>query len=93
MMRKAKVLVIDDDPDILDGFDTIKVCVGYKLDGREIDYLPAGERAQADVEPVYEIIDGLPPRHLPWRPHLLFLGQVLLFVPHRSCLPGHCAAG
>ena len=30
--------------DILDGFDEIKVCVGYRLDGREIDYLPAGER-------------------------------------------------
>ena len=33
--------------DILDGFDEIKVCVGYRLDGREIDYLPAGEQAQA----------------------------------------------
>jgi adenylosuccinate synthase len=44
--------------DILDGFDEIKVCVGYRLDGREIDYLPAGERAQARVEPVYETIDG-----------------------------------
>jgi adenylosuccinate synthase len=42
--------------DILDGFDEIKVCVGYRLDGREIDYLPAGERAQAQVEPVYETI-------------------------------------
>jgi adenylosuccinate synthase len=44
--------------DILDGFDEIKVCVRYRLDGREIDYLPAGERAQAQVEPVYETIDG-----------------------------------
>jgi adenylosuccinate synthase len=44
--------------DILDGFDEIKVCVRYRLDGREIDYLPAGEQAQARVEPVYEIIDG-----------------------------------
>src|SRR3569623_1162426 len=44
--------------DILDGFDEIKVCVGYKLDGREIDYLPAGEHAQAVVEPIYETIDG-----------------------------------
>ncbi len=40
--------------DILDGFDEIKVCTGYKLDGRVLDYLPAGERAQAGVEPVYE---------------------------------------
>jgi adenylosuccinate synthase len=44
--------------DILDGFDEVKVCTGYKLDGRDIDYLPGGERAQARVEPVYETIDG-----------------------------------
>jgi adenylosuccinate synthase len=44
--------------DILDGFDEIKVCTGYRLDGRDIDYLPAGEQAQARVEPVYETIDG-----------------------------------
>ncbi|HMK71052.1 MAG TPA: adenylosuccinate synthase [Xanthobacteraceae bacterium] len=44
--------------DILDGFDEIKVCVGYRLDGREIDYLPAGEHAQARVEPIYESIAG-----------------------------------
>ena len=44
--------------DILDGFDEIKVCVAYRLDGREIDYLPAGEQAQARVEPVYETIAG-----------------------------------
>jgi adenylosuccinate synthase len=44
--------------DILDGFDEIKVCVGYRLDGREIDYLPASEHAQARVEPVYESAEG-----------------------------------
>ena len=44
--------------DILDGFDEIKVCVGYRLDGAEIDYLPAGEAAQARVEPIYETIEG-----------------------------------
>jgi adenylosuccinate synthase len=44
--------------DILDTFEEIKVCTGYKLDGRDIDYLPGGERAQARVEPVYETIDG-----------------------------------
>jgi adenylosuccinate synthase len=44
--------------DILDGFEEIKVCVGYRLDGREIDYLPAGEQAQARAEPIYETIDG-----------------------------------
>jgi adenylosuccinate synthase len=44
--------------DILDGFDEIKVCISYHLDGREIDYLPAGEHAQARVEPIYETIAG-----------------------------------
>jgi adenylosuccinate synthase len=44
--------------DILDGFKEIKVCVGYRLDGRDIDYLPAGEGAQARVEPVYETVGG-----------------------------------
>jgi len=44
--------------DILDGFDEIKVCVRYRLDGREIDYLPASASAQARVEPVYESIEG-----------------------------------
>jgi adenylosuccinate synthase len=44
--------------DVLDGFDTLKVCVRYRLDGKEIDYLPAGEAAQARVEPVYETIEG-----------------------------------
>jgi adenylosuccinate synthase len=44
--------------DILDGFDSIKVCTGYRLDGKEIDHLPAGEGAQARVVPVYETIEG-----------------------------------
>ena len=44
--------------DILDGFDEVKVCVRYRLDGREIDYLPAGEQAQVRAEPVYETIEG-----------------------------------
>ena len=44
--------------DILDGLDEIDVCIGYRLDGREIDYLPAGEHAQARVEPIYETIKG-----------------------------------
>src|ERR1700741_3849664 len=44
--------------DILDGLAEIKVCIGYRLDGRQIDYIPAGERAQAHLEPVYEAIEG-----------------------------------
>jgi adenylosuccinate synthase len=44
--------------DILDGFDEIKVCVGYRLDGRIIDYLPASEHAQSQVAPCYGSISG-----------------------------------
>jgi adenylosuccinate synthase len=44
--------------DILDGFETLKVCSRYRLDGGEIDYLPASQAAQARVEPVYETIEG-----------------------------------
>jgi len=44
--------------DILDGFDEIKVCTGYTLDGGTLDYLPAGEQAQARVKPIYETVTG-----------------------------------
>jgi adenylosuccinate synthase len=44
--------------DILDGFDSIRVCTGYRLDGKEIDHLPAGEGAQGRVVPIYETIEG-----------------------------------
>jgi adenylosuccinate synthase len=44
--------------DILDGFEEIKICVRYKLDGVELDHLPASQDAQARVEPIYETIEG-----------------------------------
>lgn len=44
--------------DVLDGFEEIKVCVGYMLDGEEIDYLPAESGAQARATPIYETIPG-----------------------------------
>ncbi len=44
--------------DVLDGFDEIKVCVGYVLDGERIDRLPAGQNAQARVKPIYETFEG-----------------------------------
>tara|TARA_A100001391_G_scaffold205109_1_gene203536 strand:- start:14175 stop:15464 length:1290 start_codon:yes stop_codon:yes gene_type:complete len=44
--------------DVLDGFETIKICTGYMLDGEPIDYLPANAQDQARLEPVYEEIDG-----------------------------------
>lgn len=44
--------------DVLDGFETIRIGVGYKLDGKEIDYFPASQGAQARVEPIYEEFKG-----------------------------------
>src|ERR1700757_39463 len=44
--------------DILDGFETIKVATRYRLNGEEIDYLPASQSAQARIEPLYETIEG-----------------------------------
>ncbi len=44
--------------DVLDGLDEIKVCVGYELDGKKIDYLPAAQGAQARVVPIYESVEG-----------------------------------
>ena len=44
--------------DVLDGFETLHICTGYRLDGREIDHLPAHSADQARVEPVYEVFEG-----------------------------------
>jgi len=44
--------------DVLDGFDTLKICVGYKHDGKLYDYLPALAKIQAEVEPIYEEMPG-----------------------------------
>ncbi len=44
--------------DVLDGMKELKVSVGYMLDGREIDYLPAGAGPQARLQPIYESVEG-----------------------------------
>ena len=44
--------------DVLDGFEEIRVATRYRLDGREIDYMPASQAVQARIEPVYETIEG-----------------------------------
>ena len=44
--------------DVLDGFDEIKVCTGYQLDGKTLDYLPADANLQARLTPVYETLEG-----------------------------------
>ena len=44
--------------DVLDGFETLKICVGYDLDGRRLDYLPTAAEQQARCTPVYEEMPG-----------------------------------
>ena len=44
--------------DVLDDFDEIKMCVKYKLNDKEIDYLPAASEDQFNVKPVYRTFKG-----------------------------------
>ncbi len=44
--------------DVLDGFDEIKICVAYELNGKEIDYLPSSTVDQANIKPIYKTIKG-----------------------------------
>jgi adenylosuccinate synthase len=44
--------------DVLDGFDTVRICTGYRLRGKILDYFPAHSADQAEVEPIYEEMDG-----------------------------------
>ena len=44
--------------DVLDGFETLKICVGYKIGDKTYDYLPPHAADQARVEPIYEDMDG-----------------------------------
>jgi adenylosuccinate synthase len=44
--------------DVLDGFEELKICTGYRLDGEEIGYLPTAAAQQARVEPIYETMPG-----------------------------------
>ena len=44
--------------DVLDGLDELKICVGYRLDEQEMDFLPASQGQQARVVPIYETLEG-----------------------------------
>jgi len=44
--------------DVLDGMEKIKICIGYKYNGKIYDYLPSSITIQANVEPIYEELDG-----------------------------------
>ncbi len=44
--------------DVLDEFEEIKICIGYDLNGKKIDYLPASSEQQLKVKPIYKIFKG-----------------------------------
>ena len=44
--------------DVLDELDEIKMCIAYKLNGKQYDYLPAGAENQFKIEPIYETFPG-----------------------------------
>lgn len=44
--------------DVLDGFETLKICVAYDLDGVRLDYLPTAADQQARCTPIYEEMEG-----------------------------------
>jgi adenylosuccinate synthase len=43
---------------VLDGFEEIKICVGYKHGDTLYEYLPASMKLQAEVQPIYETMQG-----------------------------------
>jgi adenylosuccinate synthase len=44
--------------DVLDSFKEIKICVGYKIKGKKIDYFPLSESDQKKIVPIYEVHKG-----------------------------------
>lgn len=44
--------------DVLDGFDTLKICVGYEVDGVKYDHLPTAAALQTRATPIYEELEG-----------------------------------
>jgi adenylosuccinate synthase len=44
--------------DVLGGIETIRLAIGYKLDGQEIDNIPADVREIERIEPIYEELEG-----------------------------------
>ena len=44
--------------DVLDGLKELKICVGYELDGKKLDYLPTASDHQTRIKPIYEVMEG-----------------------------------
>lgn len=56
MMNGATSLIMMKS-DVMNDFETIKVCVGYKVNGQEIDWFPY-EANDAEIEPIYKEFKG-----------------------------------
>ncbi len=74
--------------DVLDGFDEIKICTGYKLDGQAIDYLPANSAEQARIEPIYETLEGWSATSFGARNWAVLPAQAVRYVRHIEELIG-----
>src|SRR4051794_36692994 len=61
--------------DVLDALDTIKVCVGYNLNGRRCESLPSVSQDLRRVEPVYETLPG-------WKSSTLGVTDLRELPPH-----------
>jgi adenylosuccinate synthase len=44
--------------DVLDGLKELKICVGYEVNGKTLDYFPSGMGEQAVAKPIYETLEG-----------------------------------
>ena len=44
--------------DVLDDLNEIKICIGYELNGKKIDYLPAATEDQFNIKPIYRVYKG-----------------------------------
>ena len=44
--------------DVLDSFKEVKICIGYKLNGKKINYFPQSESDQNNIVPIYETHKG-----------------------------------
>ena len=44
--------------DVLDELEEIKMCIGYELDGKKLDYLPAISEDQFNIKPIYQTFPG-----------------------------------
>lgn len=44
--------------DVLDGFEKVRICTGYRLNGKILDHFPSHAAQQAAVEPIYEEMEG-----------------------------------